>query len=98
VFDLFLFEQENTPKVLRWLPKLSFIRWTSEALAVNEFSGLKFDCSNARGPCCETGEQALERISFQKSTVKGANMAQVYISYTYLYIYSFIYIRARALL
>ena len=54
---------------------MSFIRWCSEGLAVNEFSGLRFSCKGARGPCCETGEQALERVSM-RSTVRKANMAQ----------------------
>jgi hypothetical protein len=29
-----------------------------------------------RGPCTETGEQALERVSFQKSSVKACALAQ----------------------
>ena len=32
-----------------------------------------------RGPCTETGEQALERISFHKSSVKKAALAQTKI-------------------
>ena len=57
------------------IPKVSFIRWCSEGLAVNEFSGLRFSCDGVRGPCAETGEQALERVSM-RSTVRKANMAQ----------------------
>ena len=29
-----------------------------------------------RGPCTETGEQALERVSFEKSSVKRAALMQ----------------------
>jgi len=76
VFNGFNIAEENAPKALRWLPKVSFIRWCSEGLAVNEFSGLTFDCKGARGPCCETGEQALARVSFERSTVRGAALAQ----------------------
>ena len=64
------------PKALRWIPKASFIRWASEGLAVNEFTGLTFSCAGTRGPCCETGEQALERVSFQSSSVRKAAVAQ----------------------
>ena len=32
--------------------------------------------SPRRGPCCETGEEALERVSFHKSTVKRAAISQ----------------------
>ena len=77
IFNGFNLAEENTPKVLRWLPKASFIRWCSEGLAVNEFSGLTFECGpRGRGPCCESGEQALERVSFQDSTVRKAALAQ----------------------
>ncbi|EOD13137.1 hypothetical protein EMIHUDRAFT_464731 [Emiliania huxleyi CCMP1516] len=76
VFNGFNIAEESTPRALRWIPKVSFIRWCSEGLAVNEFSGLRFSCKGARGPCCETGEQALERVSFGGSTVRGAAVAQ----------------------
>ena len=76
VFNGFNIAEENAPKALRWIPKVSFIRWCSEGLAVNEFQGLKFSCAGARGPCCETGEQALERVSFGESSVKKAALAQ----------------------
>jgi len=44
---------------------------------VNEFTGLRFTCDKGtRGPCTETGEQALERVSFQRSTVRRAALKQ----------------------
>ena len=43
--------EENTPALLQFIPQVSFIRWCSEGLAVNEFSGLTFSCEGARGPC-----------------------------------------------
>ena len=79
VFNGFNLAEENAPKALRWIPKVSFIRWASEGLAVNEFTGLKFTCANSRGPCAQTGEEALERVSFHKSTVKHAALAQTRI-------------------
>jgi hypothetical protein len=76
IFNGFNIAEESAPKALRWLPKVSFIRWASEGLAVNEFTGLRFSCAGARGPCCETGEQALERVSMGSSTVRSAAIAQ----------------------
>jgi len=76
IFNGFNIAESNTPKALRWIPKVSFLRWCSEGLAVNEFTGLRFSCANARGPCTETGEQALERVSFHTSTVRRAALAQ----------------------
>ena len=75
IFNGFNISPEATPRLLRFIPKVSFIRWCSEGLAVNEFSGLRFSCDGVRGPCAETGEQALERVSM-RSTVRKANMAQ----------------------
>ena len=80
VFNGFNIAEENAPRALALLPKLSFIRWASEGLAVNEFTGLKFSCDGPRrGPCCETGEQALERLSFAGATVRGAAVSQLRI-------------------
>eukprot|EP00968_Pinguiococcus_pyrenoidosus_P013181 scaffold1187_cov258-Pinguiococcus_pyrenoidosus.AAC.25 len=31
--------------------------------------GLKFSCSNHRGPCCETGEEALSRVGIDLEPV-----------------------------
>jgi len=75
IFNGFNISPEATPRLLRFIPKVSFIRWCSEGLAVNEFSGLRFSCDGVRGPCAETGEQALERVSM-RSTVRKANLAQ----------------------
>ena len=53
------------------------MRWASEGLVINEFRGLAFECPvPRRGPCCETGEQALERVSFHESSVRRAALAQ----------------------
>lgn len=76
IFNGFNLAAESTPKALRWLPAASFIRWASEGLAVNEFTGLTFERGTGRAPPCETGEQALERVSFQGSTVKRAALMQ----------------------
>ncbi|KAJ1462443.1 P-loop containing nucleoside triphosphate hydrolase protein [Pelagophyceae sp. CCMP2097] len=66
---------ESTPQLLRWLPRLSLVRWGFEALACNEMRGLEFVPRGA-GPQTLTGEEALRRLSFEKSTVKRAALAQ----------------------
>ena len=78
IFNGFNIAEENTPALLQFIPQVSFIRWCSEGLAVNEFSGLTFSCEGARGPCAATGEDALARVSM-KSTVKQSIVAQAQI-------------------
>ena len=78
IFNGFNISPEATPRLLRFIPKVSFIRWCSEGLAVNEFTGLTFSCDGARGPCAATGEDALARVSM-KSTVKQSIVAQAQI-------------------
>lgn len=70
---------ESTPKLIKWLPKLSLVRWGFEGLAVNEFKGLTFQAAHRqRGPprARFTGDDALDRLSFGQSTVKRAVKAQ----------------------
>lgn len=76
VFNGFNIAEENAPRLLRWLPKVSFIRWCFEGLTVNEFTGLTFSTDRKRGPVFQTGEQALDFVSFGESTVKGAAISQ----------------------
>jgi len=68
--------EESTPRLLRWLPKVSLMRWGFEALAVNEFNDLSFDCRKGyRGPQAATGAEALARFSLEKATVRRAAVA-----------------------
>jgi len=63
IFDGRNISAENTPKLLRWIPKVSLIRWGFEGLAVNEFNGLEFNTSGPRrGPLVKTGKEALDRF------------------------------------
>lgn len=63
----------NAPKYLSWLSKLSLIRWTYEALCVNELTGLNFQPERLTGPLAVTsGEQVLESIGYRSSTVYAA--------------------------
>ena len=69
---------ESTPKPIKFLPKLSLVRWGFEGLAVNEFDGLYFECQNRREDL-RTGRDALARLAFEDSTVKKACVAQAAI-------------------
>jgi hypothetical protein len=63
IFDGKNISEENTPRLLKWVPKLGLIRWGYEALCVNEFEGLEFDTSGpSRGPVAKTGAEALARF------------------------------------
>ncbi|GAB5354386.1 hypothetical protein AAMO2058_000114400 [Amorphochlora amoebiformis] len=84
VFNGLNIAEENTPKLLRWIPKVSLIRWCFEGLAVNEFQGLTFEGpkpfipGRKTVPITITGEQALERVSIQHdSTVLRALLVEV---------------------
>jgi len=68
---------QNVPKVLRWLPNLSLVRWGFEGLAVNEFKGLSFKPRNRPGPPnFLTGDDALDRFNLGQATVKKTVVAQ----------------------
>lgn len=54
-----------------WTPfkYLSFVRYTFEALVVNEFQGLEFDCDDddygGEGGCYETGDAVIGSLGFR---------------------------------
>ena len=78
-FDGFNITEENTPKLLWWMPKLSVIRWGFEALCLNEFQGLRFKCDRPhKAMCANTGMDALERVNvgLGKSSVQKAVTAE----------------------
>mmetsp|Transcript_4852 Transcript_4852/g.7352 ORF Transcript_4852/g.7352 Transcript_4852/m.7352 type:complete len:684 (+) Transcript_4852:75-2126(+) len=65
IFDGRNLSEENTPKLMRWLPKISLVRWGFEGLSVNEFNGLEFTAKGPRrGPIVKTGKEALARFGF----------------------------------
>merc|ERR1719273_2541406 len=76
IFDGKNISMENTPRLLRWIPRVGLIRWAFEGLAINEFTGLIFDTGDdgkkegffkkkiRRGPpMIRTGEEALETFN-----------------------------------
>ncbi|PIN14724.1 Transporter, ABC superfamily (Breast cancer resistance protein) [Handroanthus impetiginosus] len=74
VFGGYYVNADNTPIIFRWIPRVSLIRWAFQGLCINEFSGLKFDHQNSFD--IESGEQALERLSFGGSQIKDTVIAQ----------------------
>ncbi|EEF35762.1 abc transporter, putative [Ricinus communis] len=74
VFGGYYVNSDNTPIIFRWIPNVSLIRWAFQGLCINEFRGLKFDHQNSFD--IETGEQALERLSFGGSHISDTVVAQ----------------------
>jgi ABC-type multidrug transport system ATPase subunit len=75
VFGGVYVNSENVPRALKWLPNISLIKHCFEALCVNEFRGLDFETRRRPGEVA-TGEQALERVGFGDSTIKGCALGQ----------------------
>eukprot|EP00591_Stephanopyxis_turris_P004942 CAMPEP_0195512664 /NCGR_PEP_ID=MMETSP0794_2-20130614/4548_1 /TAXON_ID=515487 /ORGANISM="Stephanopyxis turris, Strain CCMP 815" /LENGTH=700 /DNA_ID=CAMNT_0040640507 /DNA_START=237 /DNA_END=2339 /DNA_ORIENTATION=+ len=70
IFDGRNISTENTPRLLRWLPKAGIVRWAYEGYAVNEFEGLEFTSSGPyRGPTLKTGKEALARFGLDGSSL-----------------------------
>ncbi|CAN0916152.1 ABC transporter G family member 7 [Linum grandiflorum] len=74
VFGGYYVNADNTPIIFRWIPRASLIRWAFQGLCINEFRGLRFDHQNSFD--IETGEQALNRLSFGGSGISDTVMAQ----------------------
>ncbi|KAH6802173.1 ABC-2 type transporter family protein [Perilla frutescens var. frutescens] len=74
VFGGYYVNAENTPIIFRWIPRVSLIRWAFQGLCINEFSGLQFDHQNSFD--IQTGEQALDRLSFGGSRIRDTVVAQ----------------------
>ncbi|CAH8386956.1 unnamed protein product [Eruca vesicaria subsp. sativa] len=77
VFGGYYVNADNTPIIFRWIPRASLIRWAFQGLCINEFTGLEFDHQNTFD--VQTGEQALERLSFKGSRIRETIAAQIRI-------------------
>ncbi|BBN06130.1 ATP-binding cassette, subfamily G (WHITE), member 2 [Marchantia polymorpha subsp. ruderalis] len=84
VFGGYYVNEENTPLVFRWIPKVSMIRWAFQALCINEFTGLKF--LKEKSFDVENGEQALDRLSFGKSSLREAILQEGRIALFWYYL------------
>mmetsp|Transcript_26198 Transcript_26198/g.33864 ORF Transcript_26198/g.33864 Transcript_26198/m.33864 type:complete len:717 (-) Transcript_26198:247-2397(-) len=76
LFSGFYITSDNIPGALKWVEKISIIKWGFEALSVNEFKGVEFECDNTKGANIQTGEDVLDRLSFGKSSVQSAMIGQ----------------------
>lgn len=81
IFDGKNISEENTPRLLRWLPKVGLIRWGFEGLCLNEFEGLEFDTKGRqRGPVARNGEEALARFGLADKKLGNVVKAQIMIT------------------
>lgn len=81
IFDGKNISEENTPRLLRWLPKVGLIRWGFEGLCLNEFEGLEFDTKGPRrGPVARNGEEALSRFGLEGKKLGDVVKAQTIIT------------------
>jgi ABC-type multidrug transport system ATPase subunit/ABC-type multidrug transport system permease subunit len=55
---------DSVPVYFKWLSEISPIKYTFQALAVNEFEDAKFECGSSDVVCIETGEQVLSQLKF----------------------------------
>ncbi|WCJ33226.1 ABC-2 type transporter family protein [Euphorbia peplus] len=74
VFGGYYVNADNTPIIFRWIPQVSLIRWAFQGLCINEFRGLKFEHQHSFD--IESGDQALERLSFGRSNINETVIAQ----------------------
>jgi ABC-type multidrug transport system ATPase subunit len=81
IFDGKNISEENTPRLLRWIPKIGLIRWGFEGLCVNEFDQLTFDTKGPRrGPVAKFGSEALDRFGLGTNTLGDIVKAQLSIT------------------
>ena len=81
IFDGKNISAESVPRLLRWIPKVSLIRWGFEGLCLNEFEGLEFDTTGKRrGPVAKTGAEALDRFGLGSNTIGDVVRAQLAIT------------------
>ena len=85
IFDGKNISEESVPRLLRWIPKVSLIRWGFEGLCLNEFEGLEFGTDDAgmrgrRGPPAKTGAEALARFGLGNNSLGTVVQAQLAIT------------------
>ncbi|VEU37074.1 unnamed protein product [Pseudo-nitzschia multistriata] len=80
IFDGKNISEENTPRFLRWLPKVGLIKWGFEGMSLNEFEGLTFNTSGPRrGPVAKNGDDALARFGLGNNSLSTVVKAQTLI-------------------
>ena len=77
IFDGRNISIENTPRLLRWVPKVGIVKWAFQGLAINEFTGLSFSADGPRrGPLIKTGEEALAKFGLANMSIREVFTAQ----------------------
>ncbi len=66
LFGGFYINAESMPQWIGWLEKLSTMKWCYEAYCINEYKALTFCQTIGDEYECQTGEEALELLSFDK--------------------------------
>jgi len=71
LFGGFFLNSDSVPVWLSWLKWISWFIYSYEALLVNQWSGVEgIACdSEASNPCYSTGEQVLQRLSFEEGNL-----------------------------
>ncbi|KAK9663687.1 hypothetical protein K7432_018086 [Basidiobolus ranarum] len=94
VFGGGVLNNNDIPVYFRWIRYISSVGYLTQAISVNEFTGLKFSCLE-EGPeaaiCFRTGEQALVRYGLDMFTIWECNLINLglailsfYIAYKFL--------------
>lgn len=78
LFSGVLINTESLPAGARWVASISPIKWTVNALALNEFTGAKFACTEAGQRCLARGEEVLSLYSWDDATI-GHSMLSIVI-------------------
>jgi len=83
IFDGKNISEENTPRLLRWIPKVGLIRWGFEGLCLNEFEGLEFETKGPyRGAVVKDGAEALARLGLGARKIGVVVRAQALITFS----------------
>ncbi|GAX74296.1 hypothetical protein CEUSTIGMA_g1745.t1 [Chlamydomonas eustigma] len=78
VFGGYYVNQDNVPRLLRWLPSASLIKQGFQALCINEFPGLEFQ-PDVSGRGMTDGHQVLTWLSFDNTSVADCVLKQIRI-------------------
>ena len=68
IFSGVLINTQSLPAGARWVASISPIKWTVNALALNEFTGAEFTCTPGQR-CLATGEEVLSLYSWDDTTI-----------------------------
>lgn len=79
----------SLPVVANWIPYISFIRWSFQALAINEFQGSSIECTSKdleAGQCITEGNQVLRNYFKANHSISYPLMGQFILILLFLFI------------